>query len=85
MKQPDKPDYLGHRERLRSRFLKRGADAVGDYELLELLLFNARPRGDVKPLAKALLRRFGDIAGVISASPDELAKYPALAKVPSPP
>ena len=80
MKQPDKPDYLGHRERLRSRFLKRGADAVGDYELLELLLFNARPRGDVKPLAKALLRRFGDIAGVISASPDELAQVSGLGK-----
>ena len=80
MKQPDKRDYLGHRERLRSRFLKRGADAVGDYELLELLLFNARPRGDVKPLAKALLRRFGDIAGVISASPDELAQVSGLGK-----
>lgn len=80
MKQPDKPSYLGHRERLRSRFLKRGADAVGDYELLELLLFNARPRGDVKPLAKALLRRFGDIAGVISASPDELAQVSGLGK-----
>lgn len=78
MKQPDKPDYLGHRERLRARFLRRGVEAVGDYELLELLLFNARPRGDVKPLAKALLRQFGDFAGVISASAEELAQVPGL-------
>jgi len=50
----DKPHYLGHRQRLRERFMAGGADALPDYELLELLLFQARPRGDVKPLAKAL-------------------------------
>lgn len=56
----------GHRERLRARFLK-GADAMPDYELLELTLFAALPRRDTKPLAKALLARFGSFADVIAA------------------
>src|ERR1700730_18562786 len=54
--------YLGHRERLRDRFRKGGADALGEYELLELILFRAMPRRDVKPLAKALIARFGSFA-----------------------
>jgi DNA repair protein RadC len=57
----------GHRERLRARFLKGGADAMPDYELLELTLFAALPRRDTKPLAKALLLRFGSFAEVIAA------------------
>lgn len=57
----------GHRERLRDRFLKGGADALPDYELLELALFAAVPRRDTKPLAKALLARFGSFAEVIAA------------------
>ncbi len=57
----------GHRERLRVRFLKGGADAMPDYELLELTLFAAVPRRDTKPLAKALLARFGSFAEVIAA------------------
>lgn len=57
----------GHRERLRARFLKGGADAMPDYELLELTLFAALPRRDTKPLAKALLARFGSFAEVIAA------------------
>jgi DNA repair protein RadC len=56
------PHYLGHRERLRDRFRKGGADALGEYELLELILFRAMPRRDVKPLAKALITRFGSFA-----------------------
>jgi DNA repair protein RadC len=52
----DAPHYHGHRERLRGRFRKAGPDALSDYELLELLLFRALPRHDVKPLAKLLLR-----------------------------
>jgi DNA repair protein RadC len=68
-----KPHYHGHRQRLRERFLAGGADALPDYELLELLLFQARPRGDVKPLAKALIARFRSFAGVMAASPEELA------------
>ena len=68
----DKPDYIGHRERLRQRFLKGGADALPDYELLELVLYSALPRRDTKPLAKALLARFGSFADVISARPERL-------------
>jgi DNA repair protein RadC len=70
----DKPHYLGHRQRLRDRFLAGGPDALPDYELLELLLFQARTRGDVKPLAKALIARFKSLAAVMAASPDELAE-----------
>ena len=67
---PDKPHYAGHRRRLRARFLEAGPEALADYELLELLLFLAQPRADVKPLAKALLRRFGGFAEVVSAEPE---------------
>ena len=66
--------YLGHRERLRTRFAQGGADALPDYELLELALFRAIPRRDVKPLAKALIRRFGSFAEVLSAEPARLAE-----------
>src|SRR3972149_1263674 len=61
------PHYYGHRERLRARFREAGADAVTDYELLELVLFRAVPRRDAKPLAKTLIARFGSFAEVISA------------------
>jgi DNA repair protein RadC len=61
------PLYLGHRERLRDRFLAGGADAMPDYELLEMVLFRAIKRGDTKPIAKALISRFGSFAEVISA------------------
>lgn len=63
---------LGHRQRLRTRFLEGGEGAVADYELLELLLFAAHPRSDVKPLAKRLLRTFGNIAGVLRATTRDL-------------
>ncbi|MBI3678113.1 MAG: DNA repair protein RadC [Proteobacteria bacterium] len=66
------PHYHGHRERLRGRFLKAGADAMPDYELLELVLFAALPRRDVKPLAKSLLARFGSFADVIAAPRERL-------------
>jgi DNA repair protein RadC len=68
------PHYLGHRERLRTRFLQAGAEALPDYELLELVLFRAIPRRDIKPLAKALIRRFGSFAEVLSAEPARLAE-----------
>ena len=62
------PSYIkGHRSRLRERFMAGGAAAVPDYELLELVLFRAMPRQDVKPLANRLLDKFGDFNGVISA------------------
>jgi DNA repair protein RadC len=59
--------YIGHRARLRERFLGPGGDALPDYELLELILFSARPRGDVKPLAKRLLKAFGSFDKVVYA------------------
>lgn len=63
-------DHEGHRKRLRERFANAGPGALHDYELLELILFNAIPRRDTKPIAKALLRRFNDsFAEVISAPP----------------
>ncbi|MCE6966965.1 RadC family protein, partial [Cereibacter sphaeroides] len=63
-----RPHYWGHRERLRTRFLEGGHRSMPEYELLELLLFNAIPKIDVKPLAKRLLAAFGDLNGVIAAS-----------------
>jgi DNA repair protein RadC len=63
----EKPHYHGHRERLRERFHSAGPDALSDYELLEMALFPALPRRDTKPLAKALLKRFGSFAEVVHA------------------
>ena len=71
-KAKDKPHHLGHRQRLRDRLLRGDADALPDYELLELVLFRALPRIDTKPLAKALIERFGSFADVISAKPERL-------------
>jgi DNA repair protein RadC len=64
--------YLGHRERLRERFVEGGPSALPDYELLEMVLFRAIKRGDTKPIAKALMARFGSFAEVISAEPERL-------------
>lgn len=64
--------HLGHRERLRERAAKGGFVALPDYELIELFLFRTFPRGDVKPLAKALLTRFGSLDGVLGATVEEL-------------
>src|SRR5947199_5766685 len=68
------PHYHGHRERLRERFLGAGSEALADYELLELVLFRALPRGDVKPLAKELIRRFGSFAETVAAPRERLAE-----------
>ena len=64
----------GHRSRLRERFMKGGADALPDYELLELVLFAAVLRADTKPLAKRLIDRFGSFAEVINAPEARLAE-----------
>lgn len=72
------PSHSGHRERLRDRFMKAGDAALADYEMLELVLFRAIPRRDVKPLAKTLLSRFTDFAGVISADPARLREVEGL-------
>src|SRR3954467_3049540 len=72
------PHYLGHRERLRGRFLDGGPDAVTEYELLELVLFRAIPRRDVKPLAKALIAKFGSFGEVVSAARPRLREIDGL-------
>jgi DNA repair protein RadC len=70
------PHYWGHRERLRQRFLTGGHDSMPEYELLEMILFNAIPRIDVKPLAKKLLEAFGDLNGVVATSEHRLLQVP---------
>ena len=72
--------YLGHRARLRERLLQAGSEAVADYELVELVLFRAIPRRDVKPLAKALIARFGSFAEVIAAEPARLAEIEGMSQ-----
>jgi DNA repair protein RadC len=69
----EKPHYLGHRDRLRERFSSAGHAALPDYELLELILFRLIPRADTKPVAKALLARFGTLAEVLGA-PEHLLR-----------
>ena len=67
-----KPHHAGHRERLRERARGAGIHHLPDYELLELFLFRSQPQGDVKPIAKALLTRFGSLAAVLAASVEDL-------------
>jgi len=74
----EKPHYWGHRERLRERFMTGDNNGLPDYELLELLLFQCIPRIDVKPIAKALLERFGSLAGLLAAAPERLAEIESL-------
>ncbi len=65
-------DTKGHRARLRTRFMRDNGKAMPDYELLELMLFAAVPRVDTKPIAKALLKRFGSLGDILAAAPDTL-------------
>lgn len=74
----DEPHYLGHRERLRKRFLLGGGKDMPDYELLELLLTIAIPRRDVKPLAKDLIKRYGSFAEVVNAPVEDLMEFSGL-------
>ena len=71
-----KAHYLGHRQRLRDRFLTDFGTGFSDYELVELLLFTALPRTDVKPLAKALIAQFGSYSDLLFASPSEIKQVP---------
>jgi DNA repair protein RadC len=77
-KEPAIPHYFGHRQRLRARFEQAGAEALPDYELLELLLFRTIPRRDTKPLAKAILAKFGSFAAAIHADRHRLAEIPGV-------
>ncbi len=72
------PHYHGHRDRLRERFKTAGADALADYELLELLLFRLLPRRDTKPIAKQLIDRFGSIGEVLGAPENLLSEVPGI-------
>ena len=71
---PLKPHYHDHRARLRKRFEESGAKALADYEVLELILFRTIARRDTKPLAKALIAKFGDLAGVLAAPAARIAE-----------
>lgn len=77
---PDAPanPAAGHRARLRKRLLDGGVEALGDHEIVEFLLMGAIPRKDVKPIARALLARFGSLAGVLNADPKALANHPGM-------
>ncbi|MDD9900446.1 MAG: DNA repair protein RadC [Alphaproteobacteria bacterium] len=77
---PEPHHGTGHRDRLRQRFLKNGVGGVEDYEILELLLFAAIPRRDVKPLAKELIKTFGSLAGVVGADVKELQKIKGISE-----
>ena len=75
---PARPHHLGHRDRLRARARSAGVDALPDYELLELFLFRSIPRRDTKPLAKALLAKFGSLTAICAAPVEALTAVPGL-------
>lgn len=75
-----KPHYHGHRDRLRGRFAENGIEALADYEILELYLFNSIPRRDIKPLAKTLIDTFGSFAATIAAPVERLKEIPGMSQ-----
>lgn len=77
---PEVPHYFGHRDRARQKFTKNSDETMADYELLELLLFRSIPRADTKPLAKALLTRFGSLNEVLGAPEHLLREVPNCGK-----
>ncbi|WP_019995095.1 RadC family protein [Aureimonas ureilytica] len=77
---PEPKHHDGHRDRLRDRFAEAGAVALADYELLELVLFRSIPRRDVKPIAKALLQRFGSLEDVLNAPPQLLQEVEGMGR-----
>ena len=79
--EPETPDYLGHRERLRARLFDNGAQSLADYELLELLLSFGIPRRDTKKTAKDMIKRFGSFAAVIAAEPAQLMEFDYVKEV----
>lgn len=78
---PDKPDFHGHRARLRKRLLEAGPQALADYELLELLLSFGVQQRDTKQIAKDMLKRFGSFGAVIAAEPGQLMEFEYIKEV----
>jgi DNA repair protein RadC len=78
MTDSERPHYLGHRLRLRERFIKNGIEGMLDYEVIELILTLAIPRGDVKSAAKGLIGEFGNLRGILDASSDELKQVKGI-------
>ena len=76
-----KAHYYGHRERLRKRFLNSGFEGLADYEIVEMLLTLAIPRRDVKEQAKVLIKRFGNLRGILDAPIDEVRKVDGIGEV----
>jgi DNA repair protein RadC len=76
-----KAHYFGHRERLRKRFLNSGFEGLADYEIVEMLLTLAIPRRDVKEQAKVLIKRFGNLRGILDAPIDEVRKVDGIGEV----
>ena len=79
----DRPHFHGHRQRLRERFMRAGGESLHDYEMLELLLFQASARGDMKPLAKALLNGSAALPPPSAPRPSACARLTASARLPS--
>ena len=75
-----KEDYLGHRKRVRTKFLASLGKELHEYELLEILLFSAFPRQDTKPMAKKLLAKFGSISAIINADVEMLKTVDGVAE-----
>ncbi len=75
---PENEDYLGHRKRMREKFLKGGLVGFQDYEIIELLLSLRKPRTDCKPQAKEAIRRFKSLRGVLEAAPEELQQIEGI-------
>ncbi|GGJ43620.1 RadC family protein [Neoroseomonas lacus] len=76
--EPEPPGHLGHRARMRAKLLQAGPDALLDHELLEMVLFLALPRRDTKPVARALLARFGSFANALAAPLTDLREVEGL-------
>lgn len=77
-KKDETPDYIGHRQRLKARFLSDNGKSMPDYELLELILMYALPRKDVKPLAKSLIKEYKTLANVLTAPSNDLVEFPGV-------
>ncbi len=78
MPKNNRPSYIGHRQRIREKFVSSGLDAFLDHETLELLLTYAVARKDTKPIAWALLKKFGSLAAVLDADPAQLVAVPGV-------